>query len=193
MALVGYLHQTKTEVVGEMGTMYSYIMAANGVFIHAENEHLWATLPVNGFTQPAEWPDSVRGLLPLEPVMILKHGRVPQAIWREVAGLLFTVGAEIYVAIVHEDGRYRAVLPDQVGKSGSVKYSKVPGAIIEVHSHPPGMLFFSGTDDDDELGFGLYGVACWLADGTFQSQWRCGIYGHFALAPAGKIFEGGYL
>jgi hypothetical protein len=110
---------------------------------------------------------------------------------------------------VWEDGQYKAVLPAQMGRAGSVTYSKVPGAIVEIHSHPNEMLFFSATDDDDELGLGIFGVASavslysgveaalfgmrgvGLPEPVLGTLWRAGIYGHMKLIEPTQVFEGG--
>ena len=195
MALVGYLVNTKQGLTGDPGSMYNYILASNGVFVRGENEYLKATVPIQELSLPvdreARQTHLVRGLLPLRADLQLTHGLVPDELWQNVYWLLTTLKVETFIAILWEKDHYRAEIPLQLSSPGRVKYATVPGTMIEVHSHPDGALWFSSTDDDDELGLGVYGVACRMADGRFQTQWRVGIYGQFQVMPPEKIFQGG--
>ena len=61
---------------------------------------------------------------------------------------------------VRWDGRtYRLVVPEQEGTATRLKYTPPAGVVAEFHSHGSSRSFFSATDDRDEQGFRIYGVA----------------------------------
>ena len=62
--------------------------------------------------------------------------------------------------------------------------------IAEFHSHGGSRAFFSATDDRDEQGFRIYGVAGRLDDPEPELSLRVGVYGHFAPVDWPQVFDG---
>ncbi len=64
---------------------------------------------------------------------------------------------------------------------------------IELHTHPPGALNFSRTDDADELGkFRIFAILIDVHDKP-KIRFRCGVYDHLIPIPAvwvGEMPEG---
>ena len=54
--------------------------------------------------------------------------------------------------------------PPQAGTATSLAYVPPAGVVAEFHSHGGSRAFFSATDDRDEQGFRIYGVAGRLDD-----------------------------
>ena len=77
MRLVDYL-VARDGPPAPSGLAYDYVVAADGLWVQAENGHLAARVPVAHC--------EVRGLAALHPVFTLKHGRVPDALAHEAGG-----------------------------------------------------------------------------------------------------------
>jgi PRTRC genetic system protein A len=78
-------------------------------------------------------------------------------------------------------------------------YSQFPQHVIkvaEIHSHNTMRAYFSGVDDEDELGTMLYGVVGRLQKGmreiTYDLRTRAGVAGRFIPLEANVIIEGDY-
>ena len=182
MKPVGYLRSTKEGFVGEPGSFYNYVLARDGLYIWAENEHFEAAVCI----ADAE----VRGLSPLREEVRLRHGKIPGYLY-DTTLIAFSGNpqAEQFLAITWEDGCYNLRYPSQQGTGGGVKYDVVPGTILEIHSHGSMRAFFSGTDDRDEQGFHLYGVIGRVDTYLPESLFRVGVYGYFALLGEKDIFD----
>lgn len=181
--LVGYLTKRPDGLYGSRGTAYDYVTAGNGVLLEAENEYLAARIQV------AE--GLVRGLAPLNQRIVLKRGRIPGRLW-ELAVDIFLADSdkEKLVVIRWENGEYRLSMPEQVGTAGGIDYKPPADAVIELHSHGPLRAFFSTTDDNDEQGFRLYGVAGLLRNERPQFTIRLGVYGYFLRILWDYVFDG---
>ncbi|MBK7497435.1 MAG: hypothetical protein IPI28_19310 [Candidatus Omnitrophica bacterium] len=60
-------------------------------------------------------------------------------------------------------------------------------ACIELHTHPPGALNFSGADDIDEPGKSrIFGILVDVHDKP-KIRFQCGIYDQFVQIPASWI------
>ena len=89
------------------------------------------------------------------------------------------------------DGRaYRLVVPEQEGTATRLKYTPPAGVVAEFHSHGSSRAFFSATDDRDEQGFRIYGVAGRLDTPRPELSLRVGVYGHFAPLDWSQVFGG---
>jgi len=181
MKLAGYKINYPSGLLGENGTGYDYILAGNGLFVEARGSLLTARILIA--------PASVRGLIPLEPEVILHHGKIPVYLYELALNAMLTnPELERFVAITWDNG-YHIHIPDQEGNLGSVKYSVSDNTILDLHSHGRMKAFFSSQDNRDEQGFQLYGVIGKLIKGG-QLRLRVGVYGyHFEIDP-GDIFEG---
>ena len=178
---VGYLVNHPGGIRGRQGVGYYYVLAGNGVFVQAENDRLTARVQVAGC--------GVRGLAPAESKVELHHGKIP--LETLMAGLHWfsqDPDTERYFAVRWEGERYETVTPEQQGARTSLRYQPTESAVLEFHSHGRLGAFFSGTDDRDEQGFRIYGVAGKLGSGTLETVLRVGIYGHFQAVEMREIF-----
>jgi len=181
MSNVGYRYLTERGAVGEPGLFYDYVVAANGVFISAENPLIKATVRV------AE--ASVRGLRPMFTMVHLKNGRIPGALYH-LAMSIFMADRhhEQYLAVAWDDA-YHLRVPQQIGDAASVHYEKVPNTMLEFHSHGEMSAFFSGTDDQDEQGLCLYAVMGNLDRLIPDVEMRIGVYGYFDKLRPSEVFS----
>ena len=83
------------------------------------------------------------------------------------------------------------MVPPQAGTATSLAYLPPAGVVAEFHSHGSSRAFFSATDDRDEQGFRIYGVAGRL-DARLgpELSLRVGVYGHFAPVRWSQVFKG---
>ena len=179
---VNYLTNSLTGLQGEAGVFFNYILAANGLFIRAENAHLAATVCI----APAE----VRGLAPLEENIQLLHGKIPMRFVNLALSVLcIKPDIEQYLAVTWQDN-YSLSIPPQTQTSASVTYETLPGTVLGIHSHVGGVSArFSGIDDHDEQGFCLYAVVGGLDELCPTVRLRCGVYGYFLHVSNEDIFK----
>ncbi|MBA7685531.1 hypothetical protein ES703_93956 [subsurface metagenome] len=178
---VNYLTNSLTGLEGEPGIFYNYIMAANGLFIRAKNDHLAATVCI----APAE----VRGLAPLEHSVQLLHGKIPMR-FVNLALSVFCVKLDIeqYIAVIWQ-GDYSLRIPDQTQSPGSVTYETLPDTVLDIHSHAGSMpACFSSQDNIDEQGFRIYAVAGDLQNLCPTVALRLGVYGYFLPLDNEEVF-----
>lgn len=178
---VGYLIKRKDGLYGERGLYYDYILAENGVWIEAEGNLLAARVPVvHG---------QIRGLAPVEPVVVLRYGLIPQHLFDlALSAMLADISREHYVAVTWNDG-YHIYVPEQAATGGGVEYEVGNQVVLDLHSHGRMTSWFSPTDNKDELGFKLYGVVGKL-DKTPEVRLRVGVYGYYHPVSWGDVFEG---
>ena len=95
---VGYLTNSVTGIEGEPGVFYSYILAAGGVYLRAQNAQLAATVCIA--------PCEIRGVAPLnEDIQFLK-GKIPLHLLNLALSVLIAKpDIEMYLAITW-DGIY---------------------------------------------------------------------------------------
>ena len=161
---VGYLIKPKDGLYGERGLFYDYVLAENGVFIETEGPLLAARVPVACA--------NIRGLAPLEPKVVLRHGKIPRHLFDLALNtMLTTPDKERYVAVTFSDG-YHINVPEQAsskeellngahagsGSVAGVAYQNPDSVLLEMHTHPKMRASFSPTDNRDETGLKLYGV-----------------------------------
>ncbi len=181
MRSVGYLFSEREGLVGEPGLFYDYIIAGNGLFVRGRGPLLEATVCIAAA--------GVRGLSPAEEKIALPMGAIPRQLYDlAISALYVNSEQERYLAITWE-GEYRLRLPPQEGSVGSVKYERLPGSVVDIHSHGTMEAFFSWKDDHDEQGLRLYMVA-----GKLHTLWpevllRVGVYGYFAAVDIDKVFK----
>ena len=180
---VGYLVNHKGGLSGQQGIGFDYVLGSGGLYVQSESAHLTARVLV----APAE----VRGLAPVTEKVELAHGPIPAR--------LFEVGlrwfqddpyTERFFAVRWDGRSYRLVVPEQEGTASSLKYTPPAGVVAEFHSHGGSRAFFSKTDDGDEQGFRIYGVAGRLDTPEPELSLRVGVYGHFAPVEWPQVFDG---
>ena len=136
-------------------------------------------------------PCEVRGLAPVAGKVELTHGPIPARLFE--VGLRWFQDApdtERFFAVRWDGRSYRPVVPPQVGTATSLAYLPPAGVVAEFHSHGSSRAFFSDTDDRDEQGFRIYGVAGRLDSPLPELSLRVGVYGHFAPVGWSQVFDG---
>ena len=180
---VGYLVNHKDGLTGAHGVGYDYVLGAGGVYVQSESAHLTARVLV------ASAP--VRGLAPVAEKVELAHGLIPAGLFG--LGLCWFMDdphTERFFAVRWDGRSYRMVVPPQTGTATSLEYMPPPGVVAEFHSHGSSRAFFSKTDDRDEQGFRIYGVAGRLDTDRPELSLRVGVYGHFAPVDWPQVFYG---
>ena len=182
MKMVGYLMNQPDGISGEKGIYYSYILAANGLFIEVSNPMLAARVPV------AEC--EVRGLAPMKAKISLTYGSIPQHFFDlALDTFLAAPDKEHYVAVTAAAG-YHFYVPVQDEGDASVVYEVGDSVILDIHSHAHMPAFFSHqTDDKDETGLKLYAVVGRL-NAMPVIKLRVGVYGYFHSLTWHDIFDG---
>ncbi len=177
----GYLVKHHAALIGERGSHFDYVLAGNGIWVEAEGPLLAARVLV----APAE----IRGLPPLYPRLVLRHGRIPGALFDTAVGLMEQdPEQEMYVAFYWTGEEYRLWIPNQQQGKASVEYDRKDGTVLDLHSHNSMPAYFSGTDDRDEMGLQVYGVVGNLPN--TRVAFRFGVYGYHQTARWGDVFDG---
>ena len=180
---VGYLVNHPAGLSGAQGIGFDYVIGSGGVYVQSESANLTARVLVA--------PCEVRGLAPVAEKVSLAHGPIPARLFE--LGLRWfqdDPGTERFFAVRSDGGAYRLVVPPQAGDATSLAYVPPAGVVAEFHSHGSSRSFFSKTDDRDEQGFRIYGVAGRLDNDRPELSLRVGVYGHFAPVEWSQVFDG---
>ena len=182
-APAGYLVNHQDGLAGDHGIGYDYVLGSGGLYVQSESAHLTARIPVA--------PCKVRGLAPVAAKLELAHGPIPARLFE--MGLRWfkdDPDTERFFAVRWDGRSYRPVVPPQTGTATRLKYRPLKGVVAEFHSHGRSRAFFSATDDGDEQGFRVYGVAGRLDADRPELRLRVGVYGHFATVEWPQVFNG---
>ena len=182
-APVGYLVNHPGGLSGAHGIGYDYVLGAGGLYVQSESAYLVARVLVASCT--------VRGLAHVSEKLELTHGPIPAYVFE--LGLRWfqeDPGTERFFAVRWDGSAYRLVVPPQTGNATSLAYQPPAGVVAEFHSHGGLSAFFSATDDQDEQGFRIYGVAGRLDTPHPEMSLRVGVYGHFAPLDWWQVFDG---
>jgi PRTRC genetic system protein A len=179
------------------GKLYQYVLAGNGVFIHATRPGLQACVQV----AEAE----IKGLPPLQAFCHFLYPKVPYGALVEMhkrAQAAKTPAGNYLEILFHlisnlQDNKWQLRTPPQHQTPGScqpVEGSAGVGssydlALVELHSHHRMQAYFSGTDDADERGFRVYAVMGEIDNPLVPISVRVGVYGHFLNIPASSVFH----
>ena len=180
---VGYLVNRNDGLAGVHGIGYDYVLGSGGVYVQSESAQLTARVPVA--------PCDVRGLVPVAEKVDLAHGPIPAGLFE--LGLRWfqdDPDTERFFAVRWDGRAYRLVVPPQAGTATSLAYLPPAGVVAEFHSHGGSRAFFSATDDRDEQGFRIYGVAGRLDTPLPELSLRVGVYGHFSPVRWSQVFDG---
>ena len=180
---VGYLVNHATGLTGAQGIGFDYVLGSGGVYVQSESANLTARV----LAAPCE----VRGLAPVAEKVTLSHGPIPAQLFE--LGLRWfrdDPDTERFFAVRWDGRSYRLVVPPQAGTATSLAYLPPAGVVAEFHSHGGSRAFFSDTDDRDEQGFRIYGVAGRLDNDRPELSLRVGVYGHFAPVEWAQVFDG---
>ncbi len=167
------------------GNAYDYVVAGDGLFVHASNRWLELRVPVAAC--------EVRGLQTLGAACRLIHGKIPSVLWHIMVRLLRQAhrgGCALLLGVRFAAGGYELVLPEQTVAPRSVEYTAEEDLVLEIHSHCDGAARFSETDNADEQRLRLYGVVGKLDDRRPAVNVRAGAYGHFLPLPWSAVFAG---
>lgn len=174
----GYIVVHPEPFVAEHGAFYDYLLAYNGVLVEAENAFIKARIPIA--------PTFVRGLVPVDPLVELKHGKIPARLFElAFSVMLASPRREIYVAVIWDGDQYSLRIPEQQGGVAGVEFQMVDSAVLDLHSHPDMAARFSSIDDKDEQGFRVYGV---IGRGP-ELRLRIGIYGYYFDISPDMVFD----
>ena len=180
---VGYLVNHPAGLAGVQGIGYDYVLGSGGLYVQSESAHLTARVLV------AAGP--VRGLAPVAEKLQLTHGPIPAQVFELGLGWFQDApDTERFFAVRWEGRAYRLVVPPQAGTATRLAYRPPAGVVAEFHSHGGSRAFFSATDDRDERGFRIYGVAGRLDTPRPELSLRVGVYGHFAPVDWTQVFGG---
>ena len=180
---VGYLVNHRTGLTGAHGIGHDYVLGSGGLYVQSESAQLTARVLVA--------PCEVRGLAPVAEKVELTHGPIPANLFE--TGLRWfrdDPETERFFAVRWDGSSYRPVVPPQIGTATSLAYAPPTGVVAEFHSHGHSRAFFSATDDRDEQGFRIYGVAGRLDSDRPELNLRVGVYGHFAPLRWSQVFSG---
>ena len=182
-APVGYLVNHNDGLAGAQGIGFDYVLGAGGLYIQSESAHLTARVLVA--------PADVRGLAPVAEKVELAHGPIPAGLFElGLRWFLEDPDTERFFAVRWDGDAYGLVVPPQEGTATSLEYAPPAGVVAEFHSHGTSRAFFSATDDRDEQGFRIYGVAGRLDSDRPELSLRVGVYGHFAPVEWSRVFDG---
>ena len=180
---MGYLVNQPGGLAGSQGVGYDYVLGAGGLYVQSESAHLTARIAVA--------PAQVRGLAPVTEKLELAQGPIPSHVFElGLSWMLAAPDTERFFAVGWDGDTYRLVVPPQEGTGASLTYIPPAGVVAEFHSHGRHRAFFSATDDGDEQGFRIYGVAGRLDTAQPELTLRLGIYGHFAPLDWRQVFDG---
>jgi PRTRC genetic system protein A len=168
------------------GLAFDYLLAGDGVYLVADNDHLGVRVPIADC--------EIRGLPLVYPSCNLKHGRIPGWIWDAIvwaAHVGYARGHEVMLTVRFDPSvGYRLIVPSQVAGPAHVTYRPTTDAVLEIHSHGPLAADFSATDSADEQGLRLYGVVGRLGTERPEVALRVGAYGHFLAVAWETVFQG---
>ena len=180
---VGYLVNHKDGLTGSNGIGFDYVLGSGGLYVQSESAQLTARVLVA--------PCEVRGLAPVAEKVELAHGPIPARLFELGLGWFEDDPDTERFFAVRWDGRsYRLVVPPQLGTATTLAYAPPAGVVAEFHSHGHSRAFFSKTDDKDEQGFRIYGVAGRLDSDRPELSLRVGVYGNFAPVAWSQVFDG---
>ena len=180
---MGYLVNHRGGLAGAHGIGFDYVLGCGGVYVQSQGAHLTARVPVASC--------EVRGLAPVAEKVQLTHGPIPAQLFE--LGLRWfqdDPDTERLFAVRWDGDAYRLVVPPQAGTATRLAYLPPAGVVAEFHSHGGSRAFFSATDDRDEQGFRIYGVAGRLDAPLPELSLRVGVYGHFAPVDWSQVFDG---
>lgn len=176
--------------------LYEHVLAGNGVILRAQRGEFSVSVPL-ACREIKGLPEAFVGIKWHRP-------RVPGKVWDEIISharmsqRLVDFKEEVY--LIYWDGsleswewRAAGLHSSRVSTIADDSLPEYAEACIELHTHPPGALNFSGADDRDESGkFRLFGILIDAAEKP-KVRFRCGIYDHLIQIPfswIGRLPEG---
>jgi PRTRC genetic system protein A len=164
--------------------LYAYIMAGNGIFIHAKRSGLEVLIPVTE-CRIAGLPEltpsvKVEKRVPVSALGDILH--ISRGCFPHEALFWFNWGEEWLINIPEQTTRVASVVPcDRNDPAGT-------SALMDLHSHGGLRPLFSPIDDRDETGFRIYAVIG-NVDTEPRICVRAGVYKNYFDIPADLVFE----
>lgn len=199
-SLIGHHFVTTLPLPPSTAIAYQYLVAANGIFLRAENPYLSVIIPVHTFTTSL-----IRGLEPLTPSVSVHHPRLPETLLTATLADACThtdatahLIEVLYFFLLHADTdgttTFSVMKPPQTAGVAHVHHLHTPEAdpdpiLLELHTHGTMSAFWSGTDNRDEQGFCFYAVVGHLDHDHPSIRLRLGVYGHFWEVPLSTLFH----
>jgi PRTRC genetic system protein A len=170
-------------------TLIDYVLASNGVFKRAANQHLTVVIPIA--------TGLVRGLATVIPEVRLNYPRVPEEMLETIlfesrqAALAGEGPKELLFQLCCHNGRLVLTKPPQQTTAVSIKYTEANPKVIvaDIHSHHWLPAEFSAQDDVSDSRLRLYGVVGNIFDQPVL-RLRVGIYSDFWSVPVTTLFTG---
>ena len=184
--LVGVVMATEPTLPPIGDAAYQYVVAANGLFVRAEDSRIKALVPV------ATTEHLSHGLCPVEPFVRLKVPKVPYAFLLSLhkSAVKHVPNEAMYQLAYTAGSGWECWMPSQTTTPTAVRFQDTGRSTIDLHSHNSMNAFFSQTDDEDELGFRFYIVIGRLRRVEWpQILCRVGVYGHFWQCHPSDIFD----
>lgn len=173
----------------QSGSVQDYLVGGNGIYLRAKRPEFSAVVPWQTFRE------TLCGLDLIAPSFTLNVPKVPIELVRAMMEMAQEPEpfVETLFYFLWDKGEWHLIRPDQVGMMNEVRpidpyCESHQKALIEVHSHPPGVNEFSSKDDQSAEGFRLFGLITHL-ESTPQLKMRVGIEQHFWEFPASEVFE----
>lgn len=172
--------------------LYEYFLAGNGLFVRAKRREFAVSLPLS-IQKLSCLPNASVGISWTKP-------RIPASLWHQVllhARQTHTSSnfkEEVYLIYwdkVIGSWQWRASGRESNWSStiADDNLSEYADCCIELHTHPPGALNFSGADDADELGkFRIFAILIDVHDKP-KIRFRCGVYEHLIPILAAWVGE----
>lgn len=185
---IDYQIHDGTPPILRRGKSYNYIMAGNGLFKFAANQHIEALMQLAQLR--------IVGLPHLKPYARLTGGfRLPENlltnVLQDAKRISINSPIEAMYHFLLKSGRISVTKPQQLGSATRVTYAGGSNAdiVLDLHSHQQMSAFFSKTDDHDELGFRFYAVIGAIFTKP-EICLRIGIYGDRQEIPITSLFTG---
>lgn len=172
--------------------LYEYFLAGNGLFVRAKRREFAVSLPLS-IQKISGLPTASVGISWTKP-------RIPASLWQKVlqhARQTHTSSnfkEEVYLIYWDKllgtwqwrasgrESNWASTIADDT-------LSEYAECCVELHTHPPGALNFSGADDADELGkFRIFAFLIDVHDKP-KIRFRCGVYDHLIPIPAASVGE----
>lgn len=172
---------------------FEYLLAGNGLFIRAKRKEFSVCLPL--------YQGIISGLPPVQSGITWHQKRIPDNFWQEIwqnarsSSDYLEFREDVFVIYlnarsgewqwrkVSRERRFASTIADDTGE----EYAQ---ACLEIHTHPPGAVYFSSLDDRDESGkFRLFGILVDVHSATPKIRFRCGVYEYFVPICANEISE----
>lgn len=172
--------------------LFEYLLAGNGLFVRAKRSEFAVSLPLSR--------QKVIGLPNTRTGISWKRPRIAASLWHEILShaqnehTSSSFKEEVYLIYwnrLREAWQWRASGRKNTWAS-TVANDTLPeyaDCCIELHTHPPGALNFSGADDRDELGkFRIFAILIDVHDKP-KIRFRCGVYEHLVQIPSVWVGE----